>query len=306
MARIKDLISESQRGAISIAYAMAVIIILFVLASALLTSVGTDLRGSNNRLIESRVFYAAESGLELAIKDLKDGGDGVISSVTITGVNVSTSITNDTVLTATATQSQISRSIQVIIYASTSIGGYNIYSTGTVSNVTSYDEDRNEDPSLMKQNQESMPSIAYSDLIDLASSQGHVVGGSTFSPSNNYPNGSFYYSPGVPNVIHVTGNMDVKGGRTIYGIYVVESDVDMKGSARMQGILYLPNSSSSFSVNGGGSPSESSVVGGVVVNGNISATGNHVSVQYKSEYTQFFANYETGGGGFTVAHWSEL
>jgi len=43
---------------------------------------------------------------------------------------------------------------------------------------------------------------------------------------------------------------------------------------------------------GGGSPTESSVTGGIVANGEVNGTGNHITVRYNSEYMGKFGEHE--------------
>ena len=301
---------KNQHGGLSIIYAMVVMILLFVLASALLTSFGSVLKGSTNRLAKSKTFYAAESGLELAIKDLLNDGTGELTNLSIAGTTVNATPTGDSLLTIVASLNGISTGIEAYFDIDTTIlDDVAIYSTGEVDNVNPLDSLRNVDPDLMVENADSIPTIQYADLINLANAQGQVQTSSTFKPSNGYPNGNFYYSPGVPNVTHVQGNMQVNGGRTIYGIFVVEGNsviegVVMNGSARLEGVLYLPNSSSRF--NGGGSPAESSVTGGIIVNGDIDGNGSHVTVQHEPEYMRIFSLFERSKGRFKLFKWVEL
>jgi len=307
LVAIKSLKSESQRGAISIAYAMAVVIILFGLASVLLTSVSSDLRGSSNRLIKSRVFFAAESGLELALKELDNSGDGIISGASIDGIIVSTTLVNDTILTATASQAQISRSLRVFVHRSPTLGPFNTFSTGSVSDLWSYDEDGHYAPHLIKHHQRSMPRINYATLVSMAYSQGHRITNPNFTPSNNYPNGSFYYHYGVPNVIHVTGNMNVLSGRTLYGIYVVDGSVTMAANAQVQGVIYLATYNSSISFYGHGYPYWHNIWGGLLVNGCVYA--HHcpwISIRYRHVYLQVFRSYMESSSEFSISDWKEL
>jgi len=105
-----------QGGVISVAYAMAIILMLFVLSNVLLSTIGGDLRSSSNRLLQARVFYAAESGLEMALKNLQAQGSGVLSNLNINGVTVSTSVVNDTVLQSTATASGMTRTLHIYFH----------------------------------------------------------------------------------------------------------------------------------------------------------------------------------------------
>lgn len=106
---------SSQKGLVSIAYTLAIVLLLFAIASALLTFVGSNIKGAGDRLSESMAFYAAESGIEMAIADLKNAGDGEFADLAIGAATVTTSITNDSILTSSATVNGITKSLQVIL-----------------------------------------------------------------------------------------------------------------------------------------------------------------------------------------------
>lgn len=106
---------RSESGVVSIAYAMMIIIILFIVGTALMTIVTTDSRGSSNRIIDTMTFYACESGLEMAVGDIINGGDGFWTDVAIGNALVTTYVTNDTIVTSTAALDGKTRSLQIII-----------------------------------------------------------------------------------------------------------------------------------------------------------------------------------------------
>ena len=62
----------------------------------------------------------------------------------------------------------------------------------------------------------------------------------------------------------------------------------------MEGVLYLLNPDAKvyydLTALGGGTPEESSVVGGVLANAKVSGTGSHISVQYHPEYMELFGS----------------
>ncbi len=106
---------RSENGVVSIAYAMMIIVILFILGTALMTTVTTDFRGSANRMIDSKVFYACETGLEMAVGDIINGGNGFWTDVAIGNALVTTYVTNDTIVTSRAALDGKTRTIQIII-----------------------------------------------------------------------------------------------------------------------------------------------------------------------------------------------
>jgi hypothetical protein len=299
-------LKRNETGGLSIIYAVVVMILLFILASALMSSFGSVLKGSTNRLTKSKTFYAAEAGLELAVWDLMNEGSGELSNVDVSGVSVNTTVVGDSVVTIEADKNGISTGIQVYFdLDSTILDDMAIYCTDTVDNVAALDSLGNPDPDLIEQFADSLPTIAYTDLINLANAQGLVQTAAEFKPSNGYPNGSFYYSPGVPNVTQVQGNLNVIGSRTIHGIFIVEGDaVVMSGSSRLDGILYLPNANSVF--NGGGDADESVVTGGIVVNGTVEGNGDHIKIHHVPEYMKIFSFYERSRKRFKMFQWIEL
>ena len=164
------------------------------------------------------------------------------------------------------------------------------YTTGPINNVTITNETGKKDDSLKIENAPFMIPFDWDALEALAQSQGQIKNGD-FSPGKNYPNNSFYYSTGIPNVTVVKGNFTVVGGRTVYGIYVVYGDVRLNGSARVEGCITTPESGN-MEAKGGGNPKEYSVTGGVVLDGYLSGTGNHVKVRYWSTYMAELAKFQ--------------
>ena len=72
-------------------------------------------------------------------------------------------------------------------------------------------------------------------------------------------------------------------------------------------MLYLKNLGHTISY-GSGNPGESSVTGGVVANGDIDGTGNHIDGTYNPAYMSNFAatTNVSGQGSVEVISWKEL
>ncbi|MDZ7290179.1 MAG: hypothetical protein ONB42_09630, partial [candidate division KSB1 bacterium] len=132
---------------------------------------------------------------------------------------------------------------------------------------------------------------------------GHVKTDPTWDAPDNYPNGSYYYSGTTPNVTHVTGNLTVQGGRNVYGIFIIEGNAVLDGNARVEGILYLPNPTSTV-IHGGGDPRESSVTGGILTWGTVDGTGRHISVKFWPSYMRpFVSGYAPDNPPMRVLSW---
>ncbi|MBN1350193.1 hypothetical protein JXJ21_12335 [candidate division KSB1 bacterium] len=203
-----------------------------------------------------------------------------------------------------ATSENVTKSITVVLGLPPDIADLAVFCTDTIRNVTIKDESGNPDPSLAVMNAPDMLPFDKDGLVSLAISQGHVQIGD-YSPPDNYPNGNFYFDVvnKIPNVTHVTGDCTFAGGRTVYGIYVVEGNAVMNGSARLYGVIYIPNPGS-IVIHGGGVPSESSIYGGIFANGYVDGTGNHISVRYDSDYMATFGQFQTAKNLYIVS-WTE-
>lgn len=105
----------------------------------------------------------------------------------------------------------------------------------------------------------------------LATDQGHYYSGD-FSVSDNYPNGSFYYSGSVPNIIFVEGNLTLNGNREIYGVYWIKGNTTVfNDNYRVNGIIICEGD---LTMNGGGNKSPN-LNGGIIQYGASSTlTGN--------------------------------
>ena len=258
--------------------------------------------------------YIAISGANIALSNLSDNPQSRtnIASTSFNGGTFAVTVADlDSVveLSITGTYLDLIRTIEIITTARAPLEDLAIYTTGTVTNVVVLDEFSNPDPTLLVENQSSLPDIDNQALTALATSQGHVEVGE-FSPADGYPNGppgSFYYSDPTANVTHVLGDLRVKKDRTVYGIFLVEGDIFLEGSARVEGVLYLKNSGQII-LSGSGRNRKSYVTGGIVANGDIDGRGNQIEVTYNSVYMSNFSatTNVTGQGGVEVISWKEL
>jgi len=185
-----------------------------------------------------------------------------------------------------------------------------IFTMGTVFNVGAWDSLGNPDSTLIKTQTGSFPDFDYTSLFALSTSQGHDQTASPFRPADNYPNGSFYQADGItPNVTHVYNGLNVGGSRTVYGIFLVEGNVTLNGSAHIEGIIVLVNERSTI-ITGGGDPSESTIKGAIISHGDISGFGGHINVQQWPEYIRElkkFDNTEEGSSQHSkIVKWEYL
>ena len=255
--------------------------------------------------------YIVISGANIALSNLSN--DPLwrtnIPSTSFNGGTFSVTVTDlDTVveLSATGTYFDVTRNIEIIATSRAPLEDLAVYATGDIWRIEALDEFGNPDSTLMVGNQSELPVIYDQNLIDVATSQGQVQGAWVFNPTDGYPNGSFYYTDTTANVTHVLGDLWIEGGRTVYGIFLVEGDITMEGSSRVEGVLYTKNPGSNVSY-GGGDPDESSVVGGIIAYGDVTGSGNHINIQFNPVYMQSLITIGnvTDAGGVEVKSWTE-
>ncbi len=118
----------------------------------------------------------------------------------------------------------------------------------------------------------------------LAADQGHYYGGN-FSATDNYPNGSYYYSGSVPNMTYVNGDLTINGNLQIYGVYWIKGNTTVfNGNYRINGIIICEGD---LTMNGGGTLSPN-MNGGIIQYGATSTlTGNGQPVNIDINATFF-------------------
>jgi len=297
----------SEVGSLSIAIGFIVISTMVTLGVVGNLLMSTENRMSVNFAQRLQAQYLAEAGTEYGISLVLQGQGGPYTETVSTGGGYfSLSIEQDSVITLTTTGDidRAEKGVEVKMNYRPPIGDIAVFSTDDIDNVTALDEAENPDSSLMIANAPFLPDMDDSTLIAMAITQGHVETGSEFKPSHGYPNFNFYFSGTTPNVTWVQNDLKVLGGRTVYGIFVVDGSITLVGSARVDGVLYMRNE---FDVvgQGGGPPPGSIVTGGVVANGPVSGAGNHITVRYNSEYMGKYGEYEELVVG-QIFSWREL
>ncbi|MCH7754979.1 hypothetical protein IH970_07630 [candidate division KSB1 bacterium] len=310
LSRIKlsVLSGLSEVGSLSIAIVFFIILTLVTLAVVSYLLMNSEIRMSVNFVQRLQAQYLAEAGTEYGISLIFQGQGGPYTeTVSAGGGYFSLSIEQDSVLTLTSTGDidRAEKAVEVKMNYYPPIADFAIFSTDDIDNVTALDEAGDPDPSLMIANAPFLPDMDDSTLIALATAQGHVETGGMFIPSHGYPNFNFYFSGTVPNVTWVQNNLKVLGGRTVYGIFVVDGNISLDGSSRVEGVLYMRDSVAVVA-HGGGNPTESIITGGIVAAGAINGTGNHITVQYNSEYMGKFGEHEQSRTVSRVFSWREL
>ena len=309
LSRIKlpVLAGLSEVGSLSIAFVFFMIAAFATLGVVSLSLLGTDSRMSVNFVQRLQAQYLAEAGIEYGIDLVFQGQGGPYTeTVSAGGGYFSLSIEQDSVLTLTSTgdSDRAEKGVEVKVNYRLPIEDVAIFSTDNITNVTTLDEAGDPDTTLAIANAPFLPDMDDSTLIALATVQGHVETGPTFTPSHGYPNFNYYFSGTTPNVTWVQNDLQVLVGRTVYGIFVVDGKITLNGSARVEGVLYMRNDFDIVGTGGGGPPG-SIVTGGVVANGEVSGTGNHITVRYNSEYMGKFGEYEELVAG-QIFSWREL
>ena len=89
---------------------------------------------------------------------------------------------------------------------------------------------------------------------------------------------------------HVSNNLQVNSGIIIWGIFVVDGSISLAAGATVNGVIYLPNATTT-TITGSGTSSTSTVYGGIVSHGNITTTGSNVSVKHNPTYMRAFCQY---------------
>jgi len=310
LSRIKlsGLPGLSEVGSLSIAFVFFMIAAFAILAVVGLSLMGTDSRMSVNFVQRLQAHYLAEAGTEYGISLVFQGQGGPYTEIVSAGGGYFSlsidQVVEELTLTSIGDVDRAEKGVEVKMSSRPPIGDFAIFSTDDIINVTTLDEAGDPDPTLAIANAPFLPDMDDSTLIAMATAQGHVETGATFTPSHGYPNFNFYFSGTTPNVTWVQNDLQVLGGRTVYGIFVVDGSIRLVGSARVDGVLYMRND---FDVlgQGGGPPPGSIVTGGIVANGAVNGTGNHITVRYHSEYMGKLGEHEQPVVG-QVFSWREL
>lgn len=184
--------------------------------------------------------------------------------------------------------------------------GFAVWARDSVSYVTTQDSSGGANSSLQMEYAPFMPKVDYNALVTAANNQGHSPPADSvqhWHPTDAYPNGDFFYQPLVPNVTHVQGDMHVRSNHTVYGIYIVEGKTLLDKNAKVEGILYAPNTGEVISHQ---SKSNSSTVKGGILTWDavIGRSSAPLIVQYWPAYWQAFVeNYAPDNPTLRVLSW---
>ncbi len=236
--------------------------------------------------------YATASAVYYGAARLSQGTWGS-ESFTIGGVTVNLDtfqLSGDTYLNVLAVSGDIENEVSIRLVEKQMQA---IYTEGSVSGIRVYDSTATLNSGAMEQNVPELPAVDYALLDTLSDMQLNTQAGN-WTATNNFPSASFYNVGVTPNVTHVTGNMTVPAGVTVYGIFMVDGNLTLQSASgpdgTIIGVVYMPNSTSTVTMGSW-----------TVVNGGIMATCNIVGppwwqfayglVTHVPDYTRVFSQF---------------
>ncbi len=297
---------------------------LLILLAGFAASFGILAQNKNQRLMESvdrmvdqyagyNAQNAAASGVYMALNKLyKDPNwRAGYNNLVIGGNSLKVTISDDSLgmtplahrlkIRSSASNADVSDLAQVSVF-DREFKDFAVWAKDTVISITAKDSLGVSHSDLIIQKAPFMPKIDDNAFATMAANQSHVYN-SNFTPANNYPNGNFYSSGSTPNATLVRGNLKVKSGRTVYGIFAVRDNVILEGDAKVVGVLYLYQTSSQL-IHSGSNLSESLVKGGVITWGNINGAGGNIAVQHFPAYLRKTAsNFASDNPPIRVLAW---
>ena len=282
---------------------------LLIVLLGFATSFGFLANGRNRRFLDSvdrmvshysnfSANTASESGVYMALNRLyldtswRDGYTNLTwwnstINVTIDDNTTDASIASRNIkIQSTGLGSGYSTHTEAMVFDGT-FNGLAVWAKDEVEGVTTKTAAGVDDPDLLMQNAPFMPDIDLNALVTEATNQGQVhAAGTHFHPTNGYPNGDYYNAYPTPNVTHVEDDLHITGADTVYGIFIVEGKVTFESGAKVEGIIYSPNTNPDIRATG-----PSSVVGGVITWGEMDGTSSDfITVQYNSDYLGAFVS----------------
>lgn len=303
---------------------------LLILLVGFAASFGVLATSNNRRLIDSvdrmvdqfsayKSKNAATSGAYLALNQLfqdktwRTGYNNLVINGDTLNVTVTDNSTDTSVALYRVKINSIGRndaannSSQVMLF-DRKFQEFAVWAKDTVINVTTQDSVPSNNPNMLIQNAPFMPKIDNDALFDEAFTQGQLQNedmNNHYHPDDGYPNGSFYHdstsASQTANVTYVYGNLHIRDNRTVYGIYIVEGDVLLGASAKVRGVLYLPNASSRVYNR---TSANSQVLGGIVTWGEIDGEGYQIFVRHKPQFMRALAlNYAPNNPPIRVLTW---
>jgi len=297
---------------------------LLILLAGFAASFGILAQSKNQRLMESvdrmvdqyagyNAQNAASSGAYMALHKLyKDPTwRAGYSNLVIGGNTLTVTIKDDSLgmtplahrlkIRASAANADVSNLTQVSVF-DREFKEFAVWAKDTVISITAKDSLGVIHSDLIIQKAPFMPKVDDDGFAAMATIQFHVHN-DDFTPSDNYPNGNFYFLGNTPNATLVKGDLKVKSGRTVYGIFAVRDNVILEGDAKVVGVLYLYRTSSQV-IHSGSDLSESLVKGGIVTWGSIDGSGGNIAVQHFPAYLRKTAtNFAPNNPPIRVLAW---
>jgi len=277
-------------------------VLLFIVTLALMAVGGAILMESEGRRVGSGMValqtdYSAQSAMWFAIQATAvdtDTLDALIDNVPfsigdaeITKIDTFIANSGRDALEVVAESENCTRRISAEIEKLP--GVLAIETTSSVTKVDVRDQNNNPNAELIDENRAALHTIDNSNLQTIAQAQGQDT--SAFSPPNGWPNWSYYNTPGVPNVTWVNGNLTVNSNDDVYGIFVVNGNVDIGYGAQVHGIIYAINGGNTVKLNG--PVLHNSVEGGIISEGPVDGAHGFLNlfssrVRYNPQFIRGF------------------
>lgn len=303
---------------------------LLILLVGFAASFGVLATSNNRRLIDSvdrmvdqfsnyKTKNAATSGAYLALNQLFQNKawragynnlviNGDTLNVTVTDNSTDASLGLYRVKINSVGRNDAANNTSQVLLFDRKFQEFAVWAKDTVVNVTTQDSIPTNNPNMLIKNAPFMPKIDRDGLFSEAMTQGHLENedmNNHYHPDDGFPNGNFYYdstsTSTTANVIHVNGNLHIRDNRTVYGIYIVEGDVLLGASAKVRGVLYLPNTTSRVYNR---TNSNSQVLGGIVTWGEIDGESAQIFVRHKPEFMRELAlNFAPNNPPIRVLTW---
>jgi len=213
--------------------------------------------------------------------------NGVTINVTVHDHSTDSSIDEKNIQINVEAQLDAYKDSSTLVVLKDNYKDFAVWARGDVQFVTAIDSGGNVNPSCLARRASSMPPVENDKLRAAAAAQGRVINQTEFVPEDGYPNGSFYYYRSDPNVTHVRGNLRIKAGRTIAGVFIVEGDVIAEKGAGIRGVLYQPNATSKTE-NLNDIDGNSFVTGYLLTSGSVNGNGNQITVRHKPNFVRRF------------------
>lgn len=255
-----------------------------------------------NQVSDYSATNAANSGAHKALNQLYLNPDTLFqdNDLAIAGGTVNITVVNDSANGAPKAHyvkilSSSANALSQVIVFDSEFHEFAVWAKDSVNLVSTATQDSNgvNNSDLLIQKAPFMPKIDEGKFYNMASDQDHLCSedvNSHFHPASGYPGtGSFYVDtlavPKVANVVYVDGDLHIRDGLTVYGIYLVEGDVILDTDVKLEGVIYLPNATSEIYNHASMAALDNSqVVGGIVTWGNINLTSGQLNVRHRPAY----------------------